>query len=94
MALKDKLIGLLKQTINDLEAGNSELSESEAMDLMRIFCRQGMSKAMACKYLNMDRNKFDRYIRENKLPKGKKILGYNELRWYRDELDEYAKNIK
>ena len=83
----------LREIADNLDAGNSEMSESEAMDIMRLICHQEMSKAQACQYLNMSRSKFDGYIRMKLLPKGRKVVGHKELRWYRDELDEYNENI-
>ena len=94
MALRDKVISLLEKTVDDLKANNSELSESEAMDVMRILCHQEMSKAQACNYLNMSRSKFDSYVRMKLFPRGRKVVGHNELRWYRDELDECSRKIK
>ena len=93
MALKDKVIRLLEKAIDDLRTGNTELSDSEAMDIMHVLCHQGMSKVQACQYLNMSRSKFDGYVRMKLLPKGKKVVGHKELRWYRDELDAYSENI-
>lgn len=37
----------------------------------------------------MSRATFDNYIREGKLPKGKKEAGFKELFWIKKELDEY-----
>lgn len=45
-----------------------------------------MSKEQACIYLNMSRSKFDQYIREGKLPKGRKRMGFTEKIFYKDEL--------
>lgn len=92
MSLKENIIRLLRETASKIEAGNSELSEQEAMDIMRVLCHQAMSKAQACRYLNLRRAQFDNLVRAGKLPKGRKVVGYNELRWYRDELDEYIRN--
>ena len=94
MSLKDRIPRLLREAADKIDAGNSELSESEAMDIMRVLCREGMSKAQAYRYLNLRRAQFDNLVREGKLPKGKKVVGYNELRWYRDELDEYINKNK
>ena len=42
----------------------------------------------------MSRASFDNYVREGKLPKGKKVAGFNELSWTKKELDEYKKRFK
>ena len=77
---------LLREIANKLDSGNSELSESEAMDMMALLTHHVMSKETACNYLNMSRSKFDDLVRLNKLPKGRKRVGFKELVWYKDEL--------
>ena len=89
-ALKKLIVKLLRDTASKIEGGTCELSDSEAMDIMRVLSHQAMSKEDACVYLNMSRSKFDSLVREGKLPKGKKRRGYKELVYYRDELDIYT----
>lgn len=90
-ALKNLVVKLLKETIDKIEANTSELSESEAMDIMRVLSHQVMSKEDACIYMNMSRSKFDDLIKEGKLPKGRKRRGFKELVFYKDELDMWEK---
>ena len=96
--MKLSLIKLVTKTLRDtadlLDAGNSELSESEAMDIMGVLCHRAMSKAQACEYLNISPSNFGAMIRAKEMPKGRKVIGYKELRWYKDELDECVKNLK
>ena len=47
------------------------------------------SKYQAYTYLNLRRAQFDNLVREGKLPKGRKVAGFKELRWSRKEIDEY-----
>lgn len=89
--LKRQIVRALKETADKIEAGNCELSESEAMDIMSVLSHQVMSKEDACVYMNMSRSKFDSLVSERKLPKGRKRRGFKELCWYRDELDAYKK---
>lgn len=85
---------LLRETANRIDAGNTELSDSEAMDLAGILCHEVMSKDTACRYLNLSRSRFDDLVRTKKLPKGRKRVGFKELAWYRDELDECVRKLK
>ena len=85
---------LLRETADKIDAGNTELSDSEAMDLAGILCHEVMSKDTACRYLNLSRSRFDDLIRTKKLPKGRKRVGFKELAWYRDELDECVRKLK
>ena len=93
MSLQTKVIELLKEKTAELEAGTSSLSESEALDLVGVLCHQELNMTKACKYLNISRSKFNRYIKENKLPKGKKEAGSTALIWYKDELEKYKSKI-
>lgn len=89
-ALYRMVVKGLRDTADKIEAGNCELTESEAMDIMSAVAHHSMSKDSACGYLNhMSRSRFDELVREGKIPKGRKVRGYKELRWYQDELDAY-----
>lgn len=94
VSLIRKVSRLLRDIADKLDAGNSELSESEAMSIMGILCHEVMSKAAACEYLNISRSRFDDLVREKKLPKGRKRVGFKELVFYRDELDRALDKIK
>lgn len=90
-ALKKFLAKLLRETADKIDSGNCELSETEAMDIMRVVAHESMSKEQACRYLNISSSRFGDLIREKKLPKGRKVTGFKELRWYKDELDSCLK---
>lgn len=77
----------LRNTADKIDAGTSEITESEAMDILRVVAHESMSKEQACNYLNLSRSRFDDLIREQKVPKGKKVAGFKELRWWKDELE-------
>ena len=93
-SLTKLLAKLLRETANKLETGNTHLSETEMLEIANMLCHQEMSKAMACKYMNLKRSRFDDLVRDGTLPKGKKRVGFNELVWYRDELDLYKTTFK
>jgi predicted DNA-binding transcriptional regulator AlpA len=57
------------------------------MDILSVVAHEAMSKEQACNYLNLSRSRFDDLVREEKLPKGKKRVGFKELVYYKDELD-------
>ena len=81
----------LREAADKIDAGSCELTESEAMDILSVISHQAMSKEEACIYLNIKRSRFDDLVKEGKLPKGKKVRGYKELRFYKDELDWYIR---
>ena len=62
--------------------------EIEIIELLKRYTDKdrNLSKYQACKYLNMSRATFDNYVREGKIPKGKKEAGFKELLWKESEL--------
>ena len=90
---------LLVKIINDIDAGNSNITENEAIELTKVLQSQTdktvkMSKYQACQYLNVSRATFDNYVREGKLPRGKKEAGFKELFWVQKDLDEFRKRSR
>lgn len=92
------MIGLIKKyllkIIDDIDAGNSNLTEEEAVELVDTLKKltdreERLSKYKACRYLNVSRATFDNYVREGKLPKGTKVAGFKELSWVRKDLDSF-----
>lgn len=92
--LKNTVIRLLEKTLKDLKADNTELSETELLDISKLLCHKAMSKASACEYLNLYRCKFDNLVSEGKIPRGRKRKGFKELVWYEDELRECINHLK
>lgn len=97
------IIGIIrKQLINiiqDIDAGNSTLSDAEAISVMKAIAKYSrkdspISKAAACEYLGIGRSKFDSLVREEKIPRGKKMMGFKELHWTKRDLDRYVKEYK
>lgn len=85
---------LLVKIIDNIDAGNSNITEEEALDIIRLLQSytdktERMSKYQACAYLNISRASFDNYVREGKLPKGMKQAGFKELSWFKKDLDAF-----
>ena len=92
--LKSLVAKYMKEAANNINAGTSDITESQAMDILRVVAHERMSKEQACIYLNLSRSRFDDLVREKKLPKGKKEVGWKELSWFRDELDTAVRKLK
>lgn len=89
----------LLKIVESIDSGNSNLSENEAMELAKVLQSYTdktvkMSKYQACQYLNVSRATFDNYVREGKLPRGKKEAGFKELFYTQKDLDEFKKKCK
>lgn len=97
--MKEIIRNLLQKIINDLDAGNTNIDETEAVKIAEVLKTisdrtRRMSKYEACQYLNISRATFDNYVREGKLPKGTKEAGFKELSWSRKELDMFINKNK
>ena len=84
----------LRKLADKFDAGTTEASEAQIMDIMSMLTHEVMSKEQACSYLNLSRSRFDDLVRGKKLPKGRKSVGFKELSWYRDELDIALRKLK
>lgn len=90
---------LLVKIVDDIDAGNSNITEDEATKLIDTLKEltdkeKRLSKYAACEYLNVSRATFDNYVREGKLPKGKHEIGFKELSWSKKDLDEFIRKSK
>ena len=85
---------LLKQIIDDIDAGNSNISYEEQCKILHFIQNmtdkdQRMSKIQACDYLGISRATFDNYVKNGWIPKGYKQDGFKELSWMKSDLDFY-----
>ena len=90
---------LLEKIITDLDSGNSNITEEEAIELIKVIQSYTdktvkMSKYQACKYLNVSRATFDNYVREGSIPRGKKEAGFKELFYTKKDLDDFIRKAK
>ena len=65
----------LLKIIENIDAGNSNISEEEAINTLKYIREltdedKRLSKYQVCQYLNVSRATFDNYVREGKLPRG------------------------
>ena len=95
MSKIDLLRLTLQNAINNIDCGNSNASEEQCDELIDLInkitnTQTKLSKYQACKYLNISRATFDNWVRDGKLPKGRKEQGFKELFWTKESLD----NIK
>jgi predicted DNA-binding transcriptional regulator AlpA len=88
----------LLQLIDDIDVGNTNISEEEEIEVLKLLQKlrkdEGMSKYSAYTYLNISRATFDNYVAEGMIPKGQKVIGFKELRWFKKDLDNFIKQCK
>lgn len=83
---------LLLRIIDDIDTNNSNLSAEECEEVLEYLStitnkNEKLSIYQACKYLKISRATFDNYVREKKIPKGRKQQGFKELFYYKKDLD-------
>lgn len=78
----------LREVADKIDGGSCELSETEAMNILKVIAHEPLSKEQACRFLNISRSRFDDLVREGKLPRGRKRVGLKELSWWKDELEK------
>jgi len=88
------VVKYLREVAEKIDSGTSEITESQAIDVLRVIAHEAMSKEQACVYLNLSRSRFDDLVRERKIPRGQKRVGFKELVYYRDELEIAAKRLR
>ena len=92
--VKDELVRLLRETADKLDANASEADDEQAYEAIKLLSHEPISKERAAIELKISPSRFDALVAEGKLPKGKKKLGWKELRWYLDEVIDYGKKYK
>ena len=83
---------LLQQIINDIDSGNSNISEKDQLEIINVLEKinsKELSKIESANYIGVSRATFDNYISKGFIPKGRKRQGFKELSWSKKDLDEF-----
>lgn len=85
---------LLQQFINDIDSGNSNISEQEQNEIINFLNKissQELSKTESANYIGVCRATFDNYINNGWIPEGRKRPGFKEKSWLKSDLDKFLK---
>lgn len=88
------LRNLFQQLINDIDSGNTNISEKDQqkiIDLIQEITSSELSKIESANYIGVSRATFDNYIAKGLIPKGHKRQGFKELRQNKSDLDKWKK---
>ena len=89
--MNDTLINFIGDTIIEIgrkiKRKECELDDEQASEILGAVGHIKMNKEQACKYINISRSRFDDYVRNGTIPKGRKRRNETKLFWYKDELD-------
>lgn len=88
----------LAEIVDNIDAGNTNITEDDCLTTIETLRKvmdktRKLSKYQAYNYLNISRATFDNYVKEGKLPQGKKEAGFKEKFWELKDLDKF-KNSK
>ena len=82
---------ILKQLINDIDSGNSNISQKDQLKLLDIFKEinnKELSAFEACDYIGVSKSTFYNYINKGIIPKGIKKSGKGVV-WYKNDLEKF-----
>lgn len=85
---------LLQESINNIDAGNSNYNEEELDNIIKDITKlnrgiKRISKREACeRILHCSPSTFDNYLKLGLIPKGHKEYGFKELSWSEKDFDE------
>lgn len=85
----------LQQFLDDIDAGNSKISEESEIKLIKLIQeinQKELSKIESANYIGVCRATFDNYIKRGLIPQGHKRQGFTELSWNKSDLDKFNKN--
>ena len=84
MLTKETLKTVLLSIVDNIDNNGSDWTEEELSEVLDTVnkatnTKNKLSKEQACKYLGISRATFDNYVRDGKIPKGIKEVGFKEL---------------
>lgn len=92
MIMLELIRELLQQLIDNIDSGNSRISEKQQLEVLSLLYKissSELSKIEAAEYIGVSRATFDNYINKGLIPKGRKRQGFKELSWNKNDLDKF-----
>lgn len=87
----------LQQFIDDIDSGNSNISEGQQEEIIQLIqkinCKK-LNKIESANYIGVSRATFDNYIAKGLIPKGHKRQGQTTLEWNKIDLDKFNQTKK
>ena len=82
----------LRQMLNDLDSGNSSISEQEQEELINLIeklNKKELNKTEASNYLGVSTSTLNNYINRGWIPEGIKKQGNKQKVWLKSDLDKF-----
>lgn len=84
--LRDNSFNFTDEQGDRLVRATKEILNPQCVSIGRI-----CNITMACEYLGITQPTFRKYVKCGKIPEGKKISGFTELIWDKNDIEKFAK---
>ena len=81
----------LQQIINDIDSGNSKISQEQQLQILDIINRKELNRTQSADYIGKSVSSFDNYVKKGLIPKGIKREGASQKYWLKSDLDKFLK---
>ena len=95
------LASLLRNIADNIDAGNSNITEEEMLELCEMIGNSSnpeekISKYQTAELLGVNHKTVDYYVRKGYIPKGRQEVGFKEIFWYKKDVLKFKeeKEIK
>ena len=88
----DIIKSALRQLLNDMDSGNSTISESEQQELLNLFekiNKQELNKTETAEYLGVSTSTVNNYVNRGWIPEGIKKAGSSQKVWLKSDLNKF-----
>ena len=82
----------LRQLLNDMDSGNSTISEAEQKELLQLFekiNKQELNKTETAEYLGVSTSTINNYVNRGWIPEGVKKRGSSQKVWQKSDLNKF-----
>ena len=82
----------LRQLLNDMDSGNSKISEQEQKELLDLYekiNKQELNKTEAAEYLGVSTSTINNYVNRGWIPEGIKKQGSSQKVWLKSDLNKF-----
>lgn len=88
------LASLLRSIADNIDAGNSNITEDEMLEICEMISNSSNPEEKISKYqtadlLGVNHKTVDYYIRKGYIPKGRQEVGFKEIFWYKKDILKY-----
>lgn len=88
------LASLLRSIADNIDAGNSNITEDEMLEICEMISNSSNPEEKISKYqtadlLGVSHKTVDYYIRKGYIPKGRQEVGFKEIFWYKKDILKY-----